>query len=254
MNEIKETLAILKNRWHEVSLLIGLWLLFHLAALTLRICPDFIKLYQVISIGLSLFTLIVSTGFLRSVYLNQNQRQSLPALIQTGKHFFWRFLALSILCGAVMMLYFGLLRPTGIAGIISHHISGPFIKLLLAKLTLLLPAIIIVTDCSILKSFSIMWKIKLFQAKAKPLVIFFLITKIVLPTLIMLLFLNVFRDHSSINWGVVIRIFYRVLSSVMGLMLSVMAIRFVAPKAPSASLEITESLTAAPRAVPDCAD
>ena len=80
-----------------------------------------------------------------------------------------------------------------------------------------------------------MWKTKLFQAKAKPLLIFFLATNIFLPTLMMLFFSNIFRAHSSINWGDAIRTFYHVLSSILALMVSVMAIRFVA------SLEITDS-------------
>ena len=235
MNEIKETLAILKTRWHEVSLIIGLWFLFRLIVLTFIIYPEHMRLIQVVSVSLSIFILLVSMGFLRTVYLQRDQRHSLPALMRIGKHFFLRFLALGIPCGAVTMLYFWLLRTTGIADVISHHISGPFIKLLLAKLTLLIPAIIIVTDCGICKSFSLMWKTKLFQAKAKPLLIFFLATNIFLPTLMMLFFSNIFRAHSSINWGDAIRTFYHVLSSILALMVSVMAIRFVA------SLEITDS-------------
>ena len=238
MNEIKETVAILKSRWREVSLLIGLWFLNRLVLLTVRIRPELVHWVQFVSLCLSLIALVVLMGFLRTVYLEPDRRQSLLDLIRIGIHFFLRFLGLNILAGLAMMLPYWLLRTTGIADIISHHISGPFIRLLLAKLTLLIPAIIIVTDCSISKSFSLMWKTKLFQAKAKPLLIFFLATNIVLPTLMMLLFSNIFRAHSSINWGDAISIFYRVAMGIISLMVSVMAIRFVG------SLEMTESLTA----------
>jgi hypothetical protein len=235
MDEIKETLGILKARWHEVGILIGLWLLLRLTALALSISPALMQLVQVISIGLSLFVLIVSTGFLRSIYLNQNQRQSLPALIQTGKPFFWRFLGLSILAGLAMMLPYWLLSICGFKGGALNHNTALFMKLLLAKLTLLIPAIIIVTDCSIPKSFSLMWKTKLFQAKAKPLLIFFLAAKIVLPTLPMLFFPGFWRASSSITWTDGVPLLCSIFLHFMGLMLSVMAIRFVS------SLEITNS-------------
>ena len=94
MNEIKQTLTILKNRWREVALLIGLWALHRLITLTIRIYPDIKTLVQFVSVSLSIFTLIVLIGFLRTVYLQLAQRQSLGDLIRTGKLFFWRFFLL----------------------------------------------------------------------------------------------------------------------------------------------------------------
>jgi hypothetical protein len=183
-----------------------------------------------VPLGIFLIALVVWTGFLRTVYLEPEQRRSLAELMQTGKPFFNRLVVLCILCAAVMMIYiFSTNR-------IPYYIRYPLIKLLLAKLILLIPAIIIVTDCSISKSFSIMWKTKLLQAK--PLVIFYVISSIVLPALTMLLFPNIWREHSSMNWGDAIRILYHVALKIMGLMVSVMAIRFVG------SLEMTELLTA----------
>jgi hypothetical protein len=236
MNEIKETLAILKRRWHEVSLLIGLWFLFRLITLIFRTYPIFPPLVSIVPLGISLYALVVWMGFLRTVYLEPEQKRSLVELVQIGKHFFLRFLVLGLLCGAIMMGGGRLFRVTGLADATSSYVSSPLITILLAKLIILLPAIIFVTDCSISKSFSIMWKIRLL--KAKPLVIFFLITRVVLPTLVMLLFPEVWKAHSPMNWGDAIYILYYIASSVMGLMVSVMAIRFVA------SLEMTESLTA----------
>jgi len=225
MNEIKQTLNILKNRWPEVALIIGLGFLHRLITLTLRIYPDIRILIQLLAISLSLFVLVVSTGFLRTVYLHQNERQSFHNLVCTGKHFFWRFLGLGILCGVPMMLFFWLLSITGIADAIPSRISAPFIQLLFAKLILLLPAIIIVADCSISKSFSIMWKVKLL--KARPLLICFLIVNIVLPTLLILFFPDFWRTGLSITWANSIPVLYSVFSHIMNLMISVMAIRFV---------------------------
>lgn len=224
MNEIKQTLNILKNRWPEVTLIIGLWFLHRLIILTLRIYPDIRILIQLVAISLSLFVLVVSTGFLRTVYLHQNERQSFRNMVRTGIHFFWRFLGLGILVGFTTMFFFWLLRITNTADVISPAISGPFIKILLAKLTLLLPAIIIVTDCSISKSFSIMWKVKLL--KAKPLLICFLIVNIVLPTLLMLFLPDFWRASLSITWANAIPVLYSVFSHIMSLMISIMAIRF----------------------------
>jgi len=104
MNEIKETLAILKARWHEVTLIIGLWFLHRLIVLTLRTYPD-ITLVSFVTISMSLFILVVSTGFLRTVYLEQDKRQSLPDLMRIGKHFFWRILGFGILYGLAIMLF-----------------------------------------------------------------------------------------------------------------------------------------------------
>lgn len=235
MNEIKETLAILKNRWPEVTLIIGLCFLHYLITLTLRIYPDIRTLIQLVSIGLSLFILIVSTGFLRTVYLRQKERQLLFDLIRIGKHFFWRFIILGVLCGLAMMFFLVLVRTiTGnFLSPLAIRIICLSIRLILAKLILLIPAIIIVADCSLSKSFSLMWKIKLL--KAKTLVIFFLIVNIVLPTLLMLLFPGFWRASSSITWGTAIPVLYSIFSYITGLMISVMAIRFVS------SLETTDT-------------
>ncbi|MHC4929970.1 MAG: hypothetical protein ACYTFU_09915 [Planctomycetota bacterium] len=135
-----------------------------------------------------------------------------------------------------MMFFFGLLpRMIGTEGTVFQHISGPLVKLLLAKLFLLLPALVIVTDCTISESFSRMWKIRLLQAQAKPLLISFLIAYIVLPTLLMLLFPNFWRAGTSITWATAIPVLYSIFVHIMNLMVSVMAIRFVS------SLEITNS-------------
>jgi hypothetical protein len=236
MDEIKQTLTILKNRWYEVALLIGLWALHRLIALTIRIYPDIQALIQIVSISLSILILIVLIGFLRAVSIQQTERQSLGDLIRAGIPFFWRFLILGILGGLAGMVFFWLLpRIIGTESIVFHHVSTAFMKLLLAKLFLLLPALVIVTDCSISESFNRMWKIKLLQPHAKPLLISFLIAYIVLPTLLMLLFPNFWRAGTSITWAAAIPVLYSIFVHIMNLMVSVMAIRFVS------SLEITNS-------------
>ena len=228
MNEIKETLAILKARWHEVTLIIGLWFLHRLIVLTLRTYPDITTLVSFVTISLSLFILVVSTGFLRTVYLEQDKRQSLPDLMRIGKHFFWRILGFGVLLGFAMMFFPWLLSIIIKGDTISplvKQIRFPFIQLILAKPILLIPAIIIVADCSLSKSFGIMWKVKLL--KAKPLLIFFLIEGIVIPYLLVLFFPGFLRAHLSITWGDAIYTLYSVISHIMALMVYVMAVRFV---------------------------
>lgn len=227
MNEIKETLAILKARWHEVTLIIGLWFLHRLIVLTLKIYPN-ITLVSFVTLSMSLFILVVSTGFLRTVYLEQEKRQSLPDLMRIGKHFFWRILGVGILYGLAMMLFPWLLSIIFKGDTISplvKQIRFPFIQLILAKLILLTPAIIIVADCSLYRSFGIMRKVKIL--KAKPLLIFYLIGGIVMPFLLMLFSPGFLRAHLSITWGDAIYTLYSVISHIMALMVSVMAVRFV---------------------------
>ena len=228
MNEIKQALVILKNRWPEVTLIIALWLLQRLITLLLRIYPDLNTLAQLVTIIMSLFIFVVWIGFLRTVYLQKENRQSLPDLVRTGKHLFWRFLGLAILGGLAIMLFLQLLRIIFFGDAIpplASRISGLFIKLILVKLTLLIPAIIIVTDCSISKSFSIMWNIKLL--KAKPLLIFYLIAIVILPSLILFFFPDFWCTRSSITWADTIPTMYYIISRILFLMVYVMAVRFV---------------------------
>ncbi|MBL7106252.1 MAG: hypothetical protein ISS77_01425 [Phycisphaerae bacterium] len=230
MNEIKETLAILKTRWIEASLIIGLGFLPYLLNHIFRIYPDLGILVSFVSMGIFLFVTIVSVGFLRTVYLEQDKRQSLLDLMRIGKHFFWRLFTFGILCGLAMMLFVWLLRTiitdtgTNATFPLAHRIGFTVITLILAKLTLLIPAIIIVLDCSLSKSFGFMWKVKLL--KAKPLLIIFLIQIVVLPYL--LLFSPNFRGaEPAITWGYTLSMLYSIMLGTLTLMVQVMAVRFV---------------------------
>ena len=230
MNEIKETLAILKTRWLEATLIIGLGFLPNLLKHTFRIYSDLRVLVSLVAMSIFLVVAIVSIGFLRTVYLEQDKRQPLLELMRIGKHFFWRFFVFGILCGLAMMLFAGLLRTiitdTGSNSTfpLANRIGFTVITLILAKLLLLIPAIIIVWDCSLSKSFSLMWKIKLL--KAKPLLIIFLIQIVVLPYL--LLFFPNFRGaQPAITWGYTLSTLYSIMLCILTLMVQMMAVRFV---------------------------
>ena len=230
MNEIKETLAILKARWLEASVIIGLWFLHNLLNQIFRNYSGLKSLGSLVTLSIFFLGAIISVGFLRTVYLEQNKRQSLLGLIRTGKHFFWRFFVFGLLVGLAMMLFLGLLR-TIITDAVSDEtfplaiqIGATIITLILVKLPLLIPAIIIVLDCNLFKSFGIMWKVKLL--KAKPLLIIFLIQIVVLPYLL-LFFPNFRGTQPAITWSYTVSILYSIMLHILVLMIHMMAVRFV---------------------------
>lgn len=230
-NEIKKTLAILRTRWPEAVLIIGLGFVPNLLNHILRIHSNLRMLVSFVGIGIFLLVTIISAGFLRTLYLEQDKRQSLHSLMQIGKHFLWRLLGFSILCGLAVMLFVWLLH-TIIANTLSNatfpfanQIGFTFITLIFAKLVLLIPAIIIVLDCRLSESFGLMWKVNLL--KAKPLLMIFLIQMIVLPYLL-LFFPNFRAAQPAITWSYTGFMLYSIILRILGLMVQVMAIRFVA--------------------------
>ncbi len=229
MNEIKEVLAILKASWLEASVIIGLWFLYNLLNRISRIHPGFRVLVSLVAMSIFIFIAIVSVGFLRTVYLEQDKRQSLRNLMRIGKHFFWRFFGFAMLCGLTMMPFVGLLRTIIIDAVsdetfpLANQIGFTIITLIFAKLVLLIPAIIIVLDRSLFKSFGIMWKIKLLRAK--PLLIIFLMM-LVLPYLL-LLFPNFRVAKPAITWVYALPRLYFTLLSILPLMVQIMAVKFV---------------------------
>ena len=225
MDEIKETLAILKTRWLEVALIIGLGFLPNLLIRIFRNYPGFLNWVSLLVLFVSVLVTIISAGFLRTVYLEQDKRRSLPDLMLIGIHFFWRILGFTILCGSVVMLFVWLVRAiTDTTFPFATRISLTFITLILAKLTLLIPAIIIILDCSLSKSFGFMWKIKLL--KAKPLLMIFLIKVVILPYLL-LFFPNFHCPLSVITWSYTLSALHSIMLRFLTLMVQVMAVRFV---------------------------
>ncbi|MBN1787431.1 MAG: hypothetical protein JW806_03455, partial [Sedimentisphaerales bacterium] len=105
MNEIKETLSVLKTRWFEAFCIVVPWAVFiPLVGLFEKIHPlkgteaIFVShIYLLTYICLSLFILLIKGGFLRTVYIEQKKRQSISNLTKAGKHFFSRLLRFYIL-------------------------------------------------------------------------------------------------------------------------------------------------------------
>jgi hypothetical protein len=236
MNEFKEALSILKTRWLEAALIIGLMFVPELSNQILLRYYHRYSAWWVLFLNLSilLFALLVLTGFLRTVYLEQKKRQSPINLILTGKHFFLRLAGFGLLYAIVQMSLIWSTHwiiKTTITDISLKDISSPIgitgiivISLILAKPFLLIPALIIVLDCGLSESFRFTWRTKLLNAK--PLLTVFLVQVVVLPYLS--LFFPNFPDVSpAISCSYVFSILHYIVLRVLTLIVLIMAVRFV---------------------------
>lgn len=249
MTEIKETLAILKARWPEVALIIGIHLLGILP--NTLIAGVGAKSRQTINLTmpfvLLLFMLILTIlrcGFTRTIYLEGSKRQSPLVLLRTGVHFLWRMFVLYLIYSLPFMLLFlmfsSLIRryisPDSLAS--PHIISWfsalypVFVSLVLIKLILLIPALIIVLDCEVFDSFRFIKHYKL--SKAKELVVLYCVN-IAIGLFISISFLHCRGTSCGTTCcGAIttsqhiLRVMYSTVANFIGLITAVMAVRFVA--------------------------
>jgi len=177
VTEIKETLQILKARWQEASLLIGLGFLASLFTGILRVHRGY-RLW-IVFICIDGMLLIVQTllylGFLRTVYLESDKQQSPLNLLQKGKHFFWRLCGLGLLyiivLSILLRVIFWIVKiVTPIDGSLKEvapivgQLCLSIAMLILIKVSLLIPALIIVLDCGAFESFKFIKKCRLRDA------------------------------------------------------------------------------------------
>lgn len=237
MTEIKKTLIILKARWPEVALIIGVSILPVLTNVLprvkiLRLMWDFGWLYNIIFSLLMLIPLLIlimlRSGFLRTVYLENQKRQSLAVLLRTGIHFLWRMIVL----GALYMIPFTTLTllsshlvarwasPGGISFL--HRLLPIAFNIILIKFILLIPALVIVLDCRTFASFKFLKQYRL--SNAKELVGLFLF-KIALGLL--WIFLAKLANAATTS-HYIFMIAYLTISQFVTLMITVTAVRFVA--------------------------
>ena len=240
MNEFKEALSIIKTRWAEAGLIIGLTFLPNLSN---QILLQYYHRYSFwwvsfLNLGILLFVLLISAGFLRTVYLEQKKRQSPLNLILAGKNFFLRLVGFRLLYAIVLMSLMWLVHwitKTTITDISSKGIpsliglTGTIVtSLILAKPFLLIPALIIVLDCDLFESFKFAWRTRLLNAK--PLLTVFLARVVVLP------YLPLFFSNScgvscgvspSMSWSYTFSILYYIVLQVLTLIIQIMAVRFV---------------------------
>lgn len=244
MTEIKKTLSILKARWPEVTLIIGLYALAVLSNNLFRAArPDLTKTLISLHIPFSLFSLtlmvlsmILNYGFLRTVHLQGQKRQTPMALLKKGGYFFWRMVGFGLIC---VVPYFVLAWLTFL--IIKYFTSidtsffqaakvVPFIyqlcfiapMLILIKVVLFIPALILVLDCRVFESFKFLRKCKLLDSRE--LVALFCL-RMVLPFLWVFLRIPYNPETTS---QYILRIVPTVIGYVLGLIIAVTAVRFVA--------------------------
>jgi len=243
MNEIKETIAILKARWPEVTFIITLSVssLFinklHLKASTGSTVSD-----SLLSLGFLLLlfiiimiVLLLTLGFQKTIHLTGKQRQSPIVLLRTGWHFLGRMVKMGLIwlpiyCLLIWLTFLIVKKFTFIdTNFFKTAQSSPFLYQLcftvpgfiLIKPLLLMPALIIVLDCQVFQSFKFLKKIRLFDAKE--LLALFMITTISTFSWVILPKLN----ESISTWQFALIIFFSALTHFLGLMVSVTAIRFV---------------------------
>jgi len=249
VTEIKNTLAILKARWPEVAVIIGLPLLSRFVRILhgyftvkgfLTPCM-FNRLLIPITILFPIVLTVLRCGFLRTAYLEGPKRHSPLVLFRVGIHFLWRMIVLGALYGIPFfaLILFGhhfivrQVSPESLSQITLSIYQLCFVaaNMILVKLILLIPALIIVLDCRVFESFRFLKFCKL--SKARTLVILYFIN------IAIGFFPSILSQYCwSISCGTtccsttsasqyILRVVFSVVTNIIRLMIAVMAVRFV---------------------------
>ncbi len=168
MEETKKSIAILKARYPELSLIIGLNVLGAVSMNMLRgrnDSEDFARSLPIIFFlfAVAILSMILNYGFQRTLYLHGSQHQSPMTLLKTGKDFFWRMVAVGIVIApfylAVIWLTYLVIRTVTAMDIgffetagdmpLLYHFYFAVASLILIKPILLLGVLIIVLDCRV---------------------------------------------------------------------------------------------------------
>ena len=241
MTEIKKTLAILKARWPEVTFIIGLNVLSLFSGKLLLIVqtkttPLNTLIVSGCRIAIVIIIVLLTTGFQRTVYLEGPRKQSPITLLRVGKHFFWRMIGFGLIYipvfGILVWLTFLTIKLFALieTGFWETAKVAPFVyqlcftaaALILVKPLLLIFPLIIVLDCRISKSFKLLKQCKLLDARE--LIILFLIS---MAGTFLWIFLPSIKSATTISQYVFI-IAQFIIQRFIGLMIAVMAVRFVA--------------------------
>ena len=181
------TFEILKKRWPEVAVIIALatipQFLFGMAMRTILskagveygFTQSANYLHSVLWLIIATILMIIKAGFLRTAYLHGTESHRIPTLLREGKHFFGRLLVFSIIWGLIYMLL-----PMVIVGMRARYMTltdlatiVPWINtfcmitvtVAFMKLVLLVPALVIVRDISLIHAVKSIREYKLFSAK-----------------------------------------------------------------------------------------
>ena len=244
MTEIKKTLQIIKARWPEAILIIGIGLLSIPAMLLVTPskigCLESMVLFRwltsIFSMVIILMLITLRSGFLRTVYLESQKRQSFLILLRTGLHFLWRMIVLGVLYWIllVMLIRLGIYLTYLVGKLVTSGETGiarnPFLinpllvsaaNIILMKFILLIPALVIVLDCRAFESFKFLKKYRF--RDARELIALFCL-QIVLGFLWM--FLRTICGTTTLR--PIFEIGASVITHFISLTITIMAVRFVA--------------------------
>ncbi len=240
MIETQKTLAILKARGPEVILIVGLYTLVELSPSLFGFTePDLTKTLFLPSIcfvlSLTIISMILYYGFLRTIHLEGPKIQTPMDLLKTGKHFFWRmvgfgfiYVALYFILTWIIFLIIKYFTSTN-TGFIESAKSAPWLyrlcstaaTLIMIKVSLFIPALILVLDCRAFRGFKLLSKFKLLEPKE--LVVLFCLGAVI-PLLWLLLKIP---DNPETISQYIITIVTIVIGQVFWLIVAVTAVRFV---------------------------
>ncbi len=240
MIETQKTLAILKARWSEVTLIVGLYALVELSYSLFNFAePDVTKPLFLPSIlfilSLTIVTMILSYGFLRTIHLEGPKEQTPMDLLKTGKHFFWRMVLFGFVYAGLYfiltVLVFSITKyfTSTKTGFIETAKSAPWLyqlcstaaMLIMMKISLFVPALILVLDCRVVNGFKLLSGFKLFKSKE-------LVALFCLSTMIHLLWLLLkIPENPETIRQYIVKIGAIVTGQVLGLIVTVTAVRFV---------------------------
>jgi hypothetical protein len=244
MAEINKTLAILKARWPEATLIVSLNVVsLFVNKLHLMMKPKISPIQTTIGLGsllvfivIMVIVLLLTIGFQRTIYLEGNKRQSPKVLLQMGKHFFGRIVAFGLIYIPVFWILAwltflaikqfisietGFLETAKVAPLV-YQLCFTTATLILIKPLLLIFPLIVVLDCRISKSFKLLKQCKLLNARE--LIMLFLIS---MAVIFLRVFLPSIKSATTISQYILI-VAWSAIQHFIGLMIAVMAIRFVA--------------------------
>lgn len=237
MTGIVKSLSIVKARWPEVILIIGLYSLADISYSLFNFeQPNVINMITLFFVfSLIIISTILNYGFLRTAHLEGSKKQMPIDLLKTGKHFFWRMVGFSLIYIIPYMtsawIIFSIIKyftPID-TGFLESSDSNPLIynlcfvvtMLILIKITLYIPAFIFVLDCRVIESFNFLNKFKL--SESKEIVILYFISTVML----LLEALLKIPNNAETILQHILRTGINIIQQLLWLIIAVMAVRFV---------------------------
>lgn len=240
MTETKKTLAILRARWPEVTLIVGLYALAIFSnnlfrALRCDLSRIFILLHAVFSLTVMVVLTMLNFGFMRTVYLQGQERQKPIVLLKKGRDFFSRIFGFGLICLIpyfilawlifLVIKYFTYIDTgffeTGKVNPWLYQLCFVAPMLILIKVVLFIPALILVLDCRLFESFKLLRKCELLRSRE--LVALFCL-RMALPFLWVFLRIPYNPETSS---QYILRSGLTVISYILWLIIGITAVRFV---------------------------